>query len=115
MQPQFMALLTLAKGTSIITETVFESRNKHISELVRMGAEIIISQDGMTSVIKGVNMLNGSVVSSKDLRGGAALILAGLVANGNTIVLNSNYVERGYEKIEENLSKLGADIILINK
>ncbi|MDR2939066.1 MAG: UDP-N-acetylglucosamine 1-carboxyvinyltransferase, partial [Clostridiales bacterium] len=85
MQPQFMALLSVANGTSIITETVFESRNKHISELLRMGADIVMSQDGMTSIIKGSERLKGSNVTSKDLRGGAALILAGLAAEGTTI------------------------------
>lgn len=114
MQPQFMAMLSIAKGTSIVAETVFESRNKHISELNRMGANIILSQDGMTSVVKGVSGLNGTIVTSKDLRGGAALILAGLAAEGETIVLNSNYVERGYEKIEETLKTLGGNIRILN-
>ena len=100
MQPQLMALLSVAKGTSIVEETVFESRNKHISELMRMGANIILLQDGMTSVIKGINKLEGTSVEAKDLRGGAALILAGLVAKGKTIVTNSNFVERGYVHIE---------------
>ena len=110
MQPQFMSLLTIADGTSIVNETVFESRNKHIGELIRMGADIILAQDGVTSIIKGIEKLKGSTVSARDLRGGAALILAGLVAEGETIVLNSSYVERGYECIEKSLASLGADI-----
>lgn len=108
MQPQFMSLLTLAEGTSIIIETVFESRFKHAPELNRMGANI--STDNRAAVIKGTRELYGSVVSGLDLRGGAALILAGLAARGKTEVLNSQHVERGYEKIELALSDLGADI-----
>ncbi len=110
MQPQLMTLLAKAKGTSIFTETVFESRNKHISELVRMGANITLAPDGMTSVIQGVDTFKGAVVSSKDLRGGAALILAGLCAEGKTIVTNSKHVERGYEAIENTIRDLGGNI-----
>lgn len=114
MQPQFMTLMSLSEGTSIVVETMFESRNKHISELNRMGADIILTKDGMTSVIKGVSSLEGATVAGKDLRGGAALILAGLAAQGETKVLNSFHVERGYESIESALTKLGADIKLIS-
>ncbi|MDR1540881.1 MAG: UDP-N-acetylglucosamine 1-carboxyvinyltransferase [Clostridiales bacterium] len=110
MQPQFMSLLTLASGVSVISETVFESRNKHVAELKRMGANIILAQDGTTAVIKGVGKLHGAVVESKDLRGGAALILAGLAAEGKTTVTRSRFVERGYIKIEQDLAKIGADI-----
>ena len=110
MQPQFMSLLTLAKGTSIIIETVFESRFKHVNELLKMGADISI--EGRTSVIRGVNSLKGSHVYATDLRSGAALILAGLAAEGETVVYNSGYVERGYENIEEVLKSLGASINL---
>lgn len=108
MQPQFMTMLTLARGTSIIIETVFESRYKHIPELVRMGANI--SVDGRTAVIKGVTALKGTTVTSMDLRGGAALILAGLAADGETIVDNSKHIERGYENIEKMFKNLGAEI-----
>ena len=110
MQAQFSALLTVANGTSLIEETVFESRNKHISELTRMGADIMLSQDGKTSVIKGVKELTGTIVSAKDLRGGAALILAGLAAEGESVIMNSHHIERGYENIETTLTQLGADI-----
>ncbi len=111
MQPQFMTLLTLSKGTSIIIETVFEARYKHIPELIRMGADIVI--DGKMAVIKGVNKLNASNVYATDLRAGAALILAALTAEGQTIVYNSKHVERGYNSIEKTLRSLGADIELI--
>jgi len=106
-----MTLLTLSKGTSIIIETVFEARYKHIPELIRMGADIVI--DGKMAVIKGVNKLNASNVYATDLRAGAALILAALTAEGQTIVYNSKHVERGYNNIEKTLRSLGADIELI--
>ncbi len=112
-QPQLMALLSVASGSSMVIETVFESRNKHIPELIKMGANITVSKDGQTFLINGVKGLHGSHVYARDLRGGAALIIAGLKASGKTIVCNSNFVERGYENIEETLKKLGADIILM--
>ena len=110
MQSQMMAYLCLAKGTSICIETVFDSRNKHVGELKRMGANIILSQDGQTSVIQGVARLNGAVVAAKDLRGGAALVLAGLVAEGQTVVTHSGHIKRGYEHLAADLSALGAKI-----
>jgi len=110
MQPQFMSVLTLANGTSMISETVFESRLKHITDLCRMGADITV--EGQTAVIKGVQRLKGTCVTARDLRGGAALILAGLAAEGETIVENSFYMERGYENIEEGLAHMGAKIRL---
>lgn len=112
MQPQFMTLLTLSKGTSIIIETVFEARYKHVPELIRMGADIII--DGKMAVIKGVNKLNSSNVYATDLRAGAALILAALAAEGQSIVYNSKHIERGYNSIEKTLCALGANIKLTN-
>ncbi|SKC78824.1 UDP-N-acetylglucosamine 1-carboxyvinyltransferase [Maledivibacter halophilus] len=108
MQPQFMSLLSLAQGTSIVTETVFENRFKHTEELMRMGAKIKV--DGRVAVIKGVNELTGAKVEAKDLRGGAALVIAGLAAEGTTIVENIKHIERGYDKFDLMLRKLGADI-----
>ncbi len=110
MQPQMMSVLTLARGTSIISETVFEARFKHIAELCRLGADIHV--EGQTAVIKGVKKLQGCYVSGRDLRGTAALILAGLIAEGETVVENSHYVERGYEELEKALTLLGAKIRL---
>lgn len=110
MQPQFTSLLTLAQGTSIIIETVFESRYRHMIELCRMGANITL--EGQTAVIKGVSQLVGTTVYGADLRGGAGLILAGLRAQGETVVCESQYVERGYEQIEKVLTTMGADITL---
>ena len=108
LQPQIMTVLTISSGTSIIKESVFEARNKHIFELNKMGADIIDKNN--TFVINGVKSLKPNTVFAKDLRGGAALILAGLKAKGQTIVVGSKYVKRGYEEIEDKLFKIGANI-----
>ncbi len=108
MQAQIGAVLTVAKGTSIIVETVFESRYKYVDELIRMGADIKI--EGRIAIIKGVSKLSGAHVVSRDLRGGAALVLAGLRAEGTTIVDNVKLIERGYEDIVGNLKAAGASI-----
>jgi UDP-N-acetylglucosamine 1-carboxyvinyltransferase len=108
MQAQFMSLATRAKGQSVITETIFENRYMHVSELTRMGADIHV--DGRTAVIRGVKKLTGAKVMASDLRASAALILAGLVADGETDVLRVYHLDRGYERIEKKLSKLGADV-----
>ena len=112
MQAQFVAALAIAQGSSTVRETIFDKRHQHAHELNRMGAKISLSADNTTFDIKGVERLHGAVVQAKDLRGGAALILAGLAAEGETIVQNAHYVQRGYEHIEKDLRKLGADIIL---
>lgn len=111
MQAQMMALLSIASGTSIISETVFENRFKHAEELTRMGANIKIV--GRVAVIKGVKELTGAKVKSKDLRGGASLVLAGLAAKGCTEVDNIHHIERGYEDLDLKLEGLGADIVKI--
>lgn len=108
MQSIFGALLSTAKGTSIITENIFESRYKYVQELNRMGAKINV--EGRTAVIKGTRRIQGANVVANDLRGGAALILEALTAKGISEVDNIHYVLRGYEKIEEKLKKLGAKI-----
>lgn len=108
MQAQMMALLSIANGTSIISETVFENRFKHAEELTRMGANIKIF--GKVAVIKGVKELTGAKTAAKDLRGGACLILAGLAARGVTEVENMYHIERGYENFHVELRELGADI-----
>jgi len=110
LQPQFSALMACASGSTTIHETIFESRNTHLHELNRMGANISISQDGRSFFIKGVEKLKGATVEANDLRGGVALILAGIAAEGKTTVLNSGFIERGYEKIYKTLKELGADI-----
>ncbi len=108
MQPQFMALSCVAKGTSVITETVFEKRFVHTGDLIRMGADIKV--EGHSAIIKGVKKLSAAPVMASDLRGGAALILAGLVAEGTTELSRIYHLDRGYVKLEEKLNSLGADI-----
>jgi UDP-N-acetylglucosamine 1-carboxyvinyltransferase len=109
MQAQMMAIMTIAKGTSIFIETVFESRYKHVEELMKMGASIKV--DGRTAIVRGVKKLTGAEVKAGDLRGGAALVLAGLVAEGTTTVDNVKlHIDRGYDKLENKLARLGADI-----
>jgi UDP-N-acetylglucosamine 1-carboxyvinyltransferase len=108
MQPQMMALLSIAEGTSVITETIFDSRFKQAEELGRMGARI--RNEGRTAIIKGVPMLSGARVEATDLRSGASLVLAGLAAEGRTIVSGVHNVDRGYERFEEKLASTGAKI-----
>jgi len=113
MQPQFMVLLALADGGSVITENVFESRFMFADELVRMGADIRI--EGHHALIKGVRRLSGAPVISPDLRGGAALVVAGLVAEGETVIGDVHHIERGYERFVEKLRGLGADIEYVDE
>ena len=108
MQPQFMALTCVAKGTSVITETVFEKRFAHIGDLIRMGADIKV--EGHSAIIKGVKKLSAAPVMASDLRGGAALALAGLAAEGTTELSRIYHLDRGYMNLEEKLTSLGADI-----
>ncbi len=108
MQAQLVAMLTIARGTSIVVETVFENRYKHVDELLRMGANIKL--EGRIAVIKGVRKLVGANVWARDLRGGAALVLAGLAAEGETVVSDIRHIDRGYERIEEKLRQVGAMI-----
>jgi UDP-N-acetylglucosamine 1-carboxyvinyltransferase len=108
MQAQFTVLNALSKGSSVVTENVFENRFMHVQELNRMGCDITVK--GSNAFIKGVGSLNGAPVMATDLRASASLILAGLCANGETIVDRIYHIDRGYERIEEKLSYLGADI-----
>jgi UDP-N-acetylglucosamine 1-carboxyvinyltransferase len=111
LQAPMMALQTVSDGICIFTENVFENRFRHVNELKKMGADITIN--GRTAVIKGISQLSGAEVDAQDLRGGAALVLAGLNAQGTTIVNDIFHIDRGYEHFEEALSILGADIIRI--
>lgn len=113
MQAQMMTMLALAQGSSVITETIFENRFMHAVELVRMGANIKV--DGRSAFVEGVRRLSGCEVKATDLRGGAAMILAGLVADGYTKVTDIYHIDRGYVKIEEKLRKLGADVYRIDE
>lgn len=112
MHPQFSALLALAKGTSTVTEGVFESRFKYVDELVKMNADITV--DGRTATIVGPAHLTGAPVKAVDLRGGAALVVAGLAAEGTTEIHNIEYIERGYDDIVGKLRGIGADIALVD-
>ena len=112
MQAPFMAMCCFAEGTSVFVENIFDSRYRHAYELCRMGAKIDIQ--GKVAIVEGDKQhMSGSVVEAKDLRGGAALIVAGLGAMGKTVVKGGKYIERGYEKIEEYLGNAGADIVKI--
>jgi UDP-N-acetylglucosamine 1-carboxyvinyltransferase len=108
MQAQFMALNVIAKGPSKVTETIFENRFMHVNELVRLGAKIQV--DGKFVVIEGVAGLSGAVVMATDLRASASLVIAGLVANGETIVDRIYHLDRGYDQMEAKLRGIGADI-----
>jgi UDP-N-acetylglucosamine 1-carboxyvinyltransferase len=108
MQAQMMALMTVAKGTSVITETVFESRFIHVPELRRMGADIKV--EGSHAVVNGTERLTGAPVMASDLRASAGLVLAGLAAEGATEIARVYHLDRGYERIEEKLVGLGAAI-----
>ncbi len=108
MQAQFMALNCIAEGTSKVTETIFENRFMHVNELVRLGANIQI--DGKVSVVQGVKQLSGATVMATDLRASASLVIAGLVADGETIVDRIYHLDRGYDRMEAKLRKVGAQI-----
>ncbi|HCD71861.1 UDP-N-acetylglucosamine 1-carboxyvinyltransferase [Thermovirga lienii] len=108
MQPQFTALLTIAEGTSVIKETIFESRFLHVSELKRMGADIELQ--GNTAIVNGVPKLKGAEVRATDLRAGAALVLAGLAAEDETVVYGLGHIRRGYEDFQNKLKALGGDV-----
>ena len=108
MQAQFTAVNVVSDGTGVISETVFENRFMHIHELQRMGADIQL--EGNTAVTKGVDELTAAPVMATDLRASASLVLAGLVAKGDTTVDRIYHIDRGYESIEEKLAKLGARI-----
>jgi len=108
LQAQFMALMTLAEGTSVVRETIFENRFMHVQELARMGADIRL--DGNTAIVSGSEGLQGAPVMATDLRASASLVLAALAAEGETTVSRVYHIDRGYERIEEKLSKLGAHI-----
>jgi len=108
LQAQFMAMMCIADGSSRISETIFENRFMHVNELVRLGANIQI--DGKVSVVQGVKQLSGATVMATDLRASASLVIAGLVAEGETIVDRIYHLDRGYDRMEAKLRKVGAQI-----
>lgn len=108
MQPQFSTMLTVSGGTSVVTDDIFDNRFRYVSELRRMGANIKV--EGTTAIIQGIPQLTGASVRATDLRAGAALVIAGLMASGTTVVENIFHIDRGYENIDDKLKGLGADI-----
>src|SRR2546423_13491124 len=111
MQAQYMALTTQAEGASVVTETIFENRFLHASEMIRMGANI--SVDGRRAVVRGPAQLSGTTVQASDLRASAGLVLAALVASGETLIDRVYHIDRGYQGIVEKLREVGADITRI--
>ena len=112
LQNQMLSMLTICNGTGIVVENLFETRFKIYGELTKMGADITVRD--RTALINGVNNLYGATVCASDLRGGAALVLAGLVAKGYTTIEDVHHIDRGYKNIEDDLSFLGAEICRIN-
>ncbi|MBS0241371.1 MAG: UDP-N-acetylglucosamine 1-carboxyvinyltransferase, partial [Proteobacteria bacterium] len=108
LQAQLMALTTTARGTSVIRETIFENRFMHVQELARLGADIQLTGD--TATIRGVKRLKGAPVMATDLRASVSLVIAGLVADGETMVNRVYHLDRGFERLEEKLSRCGAEI-----
>lgn len=108
MQPQIGVALSIADGTSVIHESIWDSRFQYTFELNKMGAKI--TAQGKTAMVEGVKSLSGAPVYATDLRAGAALIIAGIIANGETQLYNIEHIDRGYENIEEKFKKLGANI-----
>ena len=108
MQPQIVALLSVAKGTSNVIEGVWDNRFQYVTELLKLGADVRV--DGKKAVINGVASLTGTQVAATDLRGGAGMVIAGLMAQGVTEITELKHIDRGYEKFEEKFKALGADI-----
>lgn len=113
LQPQIGVALSIADGTSIINESIWDSRFQYTNELIKMGAKI--TAQGKTAIFEGVDNLNGAPIYASDLRAGAALLVAGIIAKGTSELYNIHYIDRGYEKIEEKFSKLGAKIERVNE
>jgi UDP-N-acetylglucosamine 1-carboxyvinyltransferase len=108
MQAQFMAMLAVSEGNSVITETVFENRLQHVAELKRMGANIKVK--GNHAIVEGVSSLSGATVTATDLRASAALVIAGLAAQGKTVMQGLHHLDRGYDNLEAKMRSLGAKI-----
>jgi UDP-N-acetylglucosamine 1-carboxyvinyltransferase len=113
MQAQYMTLMTQAEGSSVITETIFENRFMHALELARMGADITVN--GRRAVVRGKTPLSGAKIQASDLRASASLVLAGLAAEGETLINRVYHIDRGYERIEEKLTQVGAKIVRISE
>ncbi|HEY0613106.1 MAG TPA: UDP-N-acetylglucosamine 1-carboxyvinyltransferase [Candidatus Elarobacter sp.] len=110
LQPQMLSFLCTAPGHSVVEESIFNARFSYVNELVRMGADVRVAMDNNTALVKGVAQLSGAPVEAPDIRAGAALVLAGLGAAGETEIIGLEYIDRGYERLEETLSSLGAQV-----
>ncbi len=110
LQPQMLAYLCTAPGVSVVEESIFNARFSYVNELVRMGADVRVAMDNNTALVKGVKQLSGAPVEAPDIRAGAALVLAGLCAVGETEIIGLEYIDRGYERLEETLSALGGQV-----
>ncbi len=110
LQPQLLSFLCTAPGVSVVEESIFNARFSYVNELVRMGADVRVAMDNNTALVKGVAQLSGAPVEAPDIRAGAALVLAGLGASGETEIIGLEYIDRGYERLEETLSSLGAQV-----
>jgi UDP-N-acetylglucosamine 1-carboxyvinyltransferase len=110
LQPQMLSFLCTAPGVSVVEESIFNARFSYVNELVRMGADVRVAMDNNTALVKGVAQLSGAPVEAPDIRAGAALVLAGLAASGETEIIGLEYIDRGYERLEEILSSLGAQV-----
>jgi UDP-N-acetylglucosamine 1-carboxyvinyltransferase len=110
MQPQMLALLCTAPGVSVVEESIFNARFSFVNELVRMGADVRVAMDNNTALVKGVDQLSGAPVEAPDIRAGAALVCAGLAAMGETEIIGLEYIDRGYERLEETLQSLGGQV-----
>ncbi|MBV8644944.1 MAG: UDP-N-acetylglucosamine 1-carboxyvinyltransferase [Candidatus Eremiobacteraeota bacterium] len=110
LQPQILSFLCTAPGVSVVEESIFNARFSYVNELVRMGADVRVAMDNNTALVKGVASLSGAPVEAPDIRAGAALVLAGLAAAGETEIIGLEYIDRGYERLEETLSALGAQV-----
>jgi UDP-N-acetylglucosamine 1-carboxyvinyltransferase len=110
LQPQMVSFLCTVPGTSVVEESIFNARFSYVNELARMGADVRVSMESNTAVVKGVAQLQGAPVEAPDIRAGAALVVAGLAAAGETEIIGLEYIDRGYERLEEMLSSLGAQV-----
>jgi UDP-N-acetylglucosamine 1-carboxyvinyltransferase len=110
LQPPMLTFLCTTPGTSVVEESIFNARFQYINELRRMGADVRVAMDNNTALIKGGSPLSGAPVEAPDIRAGAALVVAGLAANGETEIIGLEYIDRGYERLEEMLSSLGAQV-----
>ena len=110
LQPQLLSFLCTAPGVSVVEESIFNARFSYVNELVRMGADVRVAMDNNTALVKGVPQLSGAPVEAPDIRAGAALVLAGLAAVGETEIIGLEYIDRGYERLEETLSSLGGQV-----